>query len=196
MNMYSYKVLSELGNGSLETCADTRLVASDGASVRVHWPLLVARGVWWTRSADQDRVEDGDKVIIFNGVTIQELRKFDSEIYCDFPCYGWNPLDIPKRLKISAGEEDNGDCLVQWGGATSRQRPRQGSYRSGWWPPPPPPPGLSDNSDCVLAKSAEVGTVPLAEEAAIQSEAGVTSPVPEWVSEKLFVNSIRRKEGI
>ena len=32
-NMYSYKVLSELGNGSLETFADTRLVASDGASV-------------------------------------------------------------------------------------------------------------------------------------------------------------------
>ena len=31
---------------------------------------------------DQDRVEDGDKVIIFNGVTIQELRKFDSDIYC------------------------------------------------------------------------------------------------------------------
>ena len=53
-----------------------------------------------------------------------------------------------------------------------------------------PAPGLSDNSDCVLAESAEVGTVPLAEEAAIQSEAGVTSPVPEWVSEKLFVNSI------
>ena len=47
--------------------------------------------------ADQDRVEDGDRVIIFNGVTIQELRKFDSDIYCDFPCFGWNPLDIPKR---------------------------------------------------------------------------------------------------
>ena len=57
-------------------------------------------------------------------------------------------------------------------------------------------PALSDNSDCVLAESAEVGTVPFAEEAAIQSEAGETSPVPEWVSEKLFVNSIRRKEGI
>ena len=53
-----------------------------------------------------------------------------------------------------------------------------------------PAPALSDNSDCVLAESAEVGTVPLAEEAAIQSEAGVTSPVPEWVSEKLFVITI------
>ena len=59
-----------------------------------------------------------------------------------------------------------------------------------------PAPVLSDNSDCVLAESAEVGTVPFAEEAAIQSEAGETSPVPEWVSEKRFVNKIGRKEGI
>ena len=64
--------------------------------------------------ADQDRVEDGDRVIIFNGVTIQELRKFDSDIYCDFPCFGWNPLDIPKRLKIVAEEEDEDDFTVQW----------------------------------------------------------------------------------
>ena len=47
--------------------------------------------------ADQYRVEDGDRVIIFNGVTIQELRKFDSDIYGDFPCFGWNPLDISKH---------------------------------------------------------------------------------------------------
>ena len=40
-----------------------------------------------------------------------------------------------------------------------------------------PAPALSDNSDCVLAESAEDGTVLLAEEAVIQSEA---SPVPEW----------------
>ena len=149
------------------------------------------------------------------------------------------------------------------GRATSRQRPRQGSYRSGWWPAPAPlseaelsvltlaaavseaeltspavgarsdcvladfaeaeteqlgdlvnsesvfeaetspvsgegaghqgpaeagtvplglvaapAPVLSNNSDCVLAESSEAGTVPLAEEAAIQSKAGVTSPVP------------------
>ena len=233
--------------------------------------------------ADQDRVEDGDRVIIFNGVTIQELRKFDSDIYCDFPCFGWNPLDIPKRLKIVAEEEDDddGDCTVQWGashqqaeaeagklplglvaapaplteaelsvlnlaaavseaeltspavGASSdcvladfaeaeieqigdlvnsesvyeaetspvseRGAGHQGPAEAGIVPlslVAAPAPALSDNSDCVLAESAEVGTVPLAEEAAIQSEAGVTSPVPEWVSEKLFVNSIRRKEGI
>jgi len=40
-----------------------------------------------------------------------------------------------------------------------------------------PVPALSDNSDCVLAKSAEDGRVPLIEEAAIQSEA---SSVQEW----------------
>ena len=40
-----------------------------------------------------------------------------------------------------------------------------------------PAPALSDNSDCVLAESAEDGRVPLTEEAVIQSEA---SPVPEW----------------
>ena len=40
-----------------------------------------------------------------------------------------------------------------------------------------PAPVLSDNSDCVLAESAEAGRVPLTEEAAIQSEA---SSAPEW----------------
>ena len=60
-----------------------------------------------------------------------------------------------------------------------------------------PAPVLSDNSDCVLAESAEVGTIPLAEEAAIQSEAGMTSLVPELVSVCcLFVNSIWRKDGM
>ena len=262
--MYSYKVLSELGNGSLESFADTRLVASDGASVRVHWPLLVARDVWWTRSADQDRVEDGDRVIIFDGVTIQELRTFVSDIYCDFPCYGWNPLDIPKPLKIVAEEEDDGDCTVQWGASHQQAEAEAGKLPLGLVAAPAPlteaelsvlnlsaavseaeltspavgassdcvladfaeaeteqlgdlvnsdsvfeagvtspvsergaghqgpaeagivplslvaAPALSDNSDCVLAESAEAGRVPLAEEAAVESEAGVTSPVPEW----------------
>ena len=41
--MYSYRVLSELGNGSLETFADTRLVASDGASVHHQGPVSTIR---------------------------------------------------------------------------------------------------------------------------------------------------------
>ena len=63
--------------------------------------------------------------------------------------------------------------LCRGGGLATRGQPRQGQYRSVWWPPP----ALSDNSDCVLAESAEAGRVPLTEEAAIQSEA---SSVPEW----------------
>ena len=54
-------------------------------------------------------------------------------------------------------------CLSR--GLATRDQPRQGQYPSVWWPPP----ALSDNSDCVLAESAEVGSVSLAEEAAIQS---------------------------
>ena len=177
--MYSYKVLSELGNGSLESFADTRLVASDGASVRVHWPLLVARDVWWTRSADQDRVEDGDRVIIFHGVTIQELRKFVSDIYCDFPCFGWNPLDIPKPLKISAEEEDDGDCTVQWGASHQQTEAEAGKLPLGLVAAPAPlteaelsvlnlaaalseaeltSPAVGASSDCVLADFAEAET--------------------------------------
>ena len=55
--------------------------------------------------------------------------------------------------------------LCRGGGLVTRGQPREGQYRSVWWPPP----ALSDNSDCVLAESAEVGSVSLAEEAAIQS---------------------------
>ena len=189
--MYSYKVLSELGNGSLESFADTRLVASDGASVRVHWPLLVARDVWWTRSADQDRVEDGDRVIIFDGVTIQELRTFVSDIYCDFPCYGWNPLDIPKPLKIVAEEEDDGDCTVQWGASHQQAEAEAGKLPLGLVAAPAPlteaelsvlnlaaalseaeltSPAVGASSDCVLADFADA-------ERLFEAEA---SPVSEW----------------
>ena len=81
--------------------------------------------------ADQYRVEDGDRVIIFNGVTIQELRKFDSDIYGDFPCFGWNPLDIPKPMKISAEEEDGGDCTVQWGASHQQAEAKAGKLPLG-----------------------------------------------------------------
>ena len=111
--------------------------------------------------ADQDRVEDGDRVIIFNGVTIQELRKFDSDIYCDFPCFGWNPLDIPKPLKISAEEEDDGDCTEQWGASHQQTEAEAGKLPLGLVAAPAP---LSEAELSVLTLAAAV------------SEAELTSP--------------------
>ena len=114
--------------------------------------------------ADQDRVEDGDRVIIFNGVTIQELRKFDSDIYCDFPCYGWNPLDIPKRLKIVAEEEDDGDCTEQWGASHQQAEAEAGKLPLGLVAAPAP------------LTEAELSVLNLA---AALSEAELTSPAVE-----------------
>ena len=154
--------------------------------------------------ADQDRVEDGDRVIIFNGVTIQELRKFDSDIYCDFPCFGWNPLDIPKRLKIVAEEEDDddGDCTVQWGASHQQAEAEAGKLPLGLVAAPAPlteaelsvlnlaaalseaeltSPAVGASSDCVLADFAEAETEQLGDLVNSDSvfEAGVTSPVSE-----------------
>ena len=143
--------------------------------------------------ADQDRVEDGDRVIIFNGVTIQELRKFDSDIYCDFPCFGWNPLDIPKPLKISAEEEDDGDCTVQWGASHQQTEAEAGKLPLGLVPAPAvlslaaavseaelTSPAVGASSDCVLADLAEGETKQLGHlvnsESVFEAEA---SPVSE-----------------
>ena len=121
--------------------------------------------------ADQDKVEDGDRVIIFNGVTIQELRKFDSDIYGDFPCFGWNPLDIPKPLKISAEEEDDGDCTVQLGASHQQAEAEAGKLPLGLVAAPAvlslaaavseaelTSPAVGASSDCVLADLAEAET--------------------------------------
>ena len=152
--------------------------------------------------ADQDRVEDGDRVIIFNGVTIQELRKFDSDIYCDFPCFGWNPLDIPKPLKIVAEEEYDGDCTVQWGASHQQAEAEAGKLPLGLVAAPAPlteaelsvlnlaaalseaeltSPAVGASSDCVLADFAEAETEQLGDLVNSDSvfEAGVTSPVSE-----------------
>ena len=131
--------------------------------------------------------------MILPDVSYVELKTFVADIYCHHPHFGWSHLDIPQPRKLVSEEEDDCDYTVHWGAG------HQGPAEAGIVPlglVAAPTPALSDNSDCVLADSAEVGTVPLAEEAAIQSQAGVTSPVPEWVSEKLFVNSIWRKEGM
>ena len=73
--MHSKRILSELSNLSFGTFCDTRLVAgaSDGASVRVHWPLLVSRGVWWTQGVEEN-VEEGDRIVIFPDVSYVELK--------------------------------------------------------------------------------------------------------------------------
>ena len=75
--MHSKRILSELSNLSFETFCDTRLVAgaSDGASVRVHWPLLVSPGVWWTRGVEEN-VEEGDRIVILPDVSYVELKNF------------------------------------------------------------------------------------------------------------------------
>ena len=148
--MYSYQILSELGNLGL-AFADTRLVASDGASVRVHWPLLLARGVWWTAAACADQEHDGDRVIIFSNVTISELRQFVSSIYCEYPCCGWSSFDIPLKTEAES-EDDDIECeyTVHWGAG------HQGPAEAGTVPlglVAAPSPALSGDSECVLAVS-------------------------------------------
>ena len=71
--------------------------------------------------------------------------------------------DCGSVLAVSVSEAV--DSPVPGWGLVTRGQPREGQYRSVWWPPP----ALSDNSNCVIAMSAEVGSVPLTEEAAIQS---------------------------
>ena len=116
----------------------------------------------------------------FHGVTIhQELRKFVTDNYCDFPCFGWNPLDIPKPLKISAEEEDDGDCTVHWGASHQQAEAEAGKLPLGLVAAPAPlseaelsvlnlapavseaeltSPAVGASSDCVLADLAEAET--------------------------------------
>ena len=141
--MHSKRILSELSNLSFETFCDTRLVAgaSDGASVRVHWPLLVSRGVWWTRGVEEN-IENGDRIVILPDVSYVELKNFVADIYCHHPHFGWSHLDIPQPRKLVTEDDDDCDYTVHWGLAT-RGQPRLGQYRSVWWPPPHPSVSLS-----------------------------------------------------
>ena len=94
--------LSNLADGG-QFCADTRLVGSDGVSFRVHWPLLLARGVWWAKCVDQVQ-EDGDRVIIIPENS-RELRQFVDNLYCEYPCHGWSDVEIP-QLRLIVETED------------------------------------------------------------------------------------------
>ena len=84
--------LSNLADGG-QFCADTRLVGSDGVSFRVHWPLLLARGVWWAvKCVDQDQA-DGDRVILLPDINSRELRNFVDNLYSEYPCHGWSDVE-------------------------------------------------------------------------------------------------------
>ena len=95
--------LSNLADGG-QFCADTRLVGSDGVSFRVHWPLLLARGVWWAKCVDQDQADGEDRVILIPENS-RELRQFVDNLYCEYPCHGWSDVEIPQRRLIVETED-------------------------------------------------------------------------------------------
>ena len=82
----------------------------------------------------------------------------------------WRPRVSCAVLCPPAASNDCGSVLavsVSEAGVTSPVSEARGTVPLGLVAAPVP--ALSDNSDCVLAESAEVGSVSLAEEAAIQS---------------------------
>ena len=96
--------LSNLADGG-QFCADTRRVGSDGVSFRVHWPLLLARGVWWAvKCVDQDQA-DGDRVILLSDINSRELRNFVDNIYGENPCHGWSAVETHQQQMIVETED-------------------------------------------------------------------------------------------
>ena len=85
--------------------ADTRLVGSDGISFQVHWPLLLARGVWWAvKCVDQDQA-DGDRVILLPDINSRELRNFVDNLYSEYPCHGWSDVETQQQRMIVETED-------------------------------------------------------------------------------------------
>ena len=96
--------LSNLADGG-KFCADTRLVGSNGVSFRVHWPLLLARGVWWAvKCVDQDQA-DGDRVILLPDINSRELRNFVDNLYGEYPCHGWSDVETQQQQMIVETED-------------------------------------------------------------------------------------------
>ena len=102
-NIRGNPVLSELSNLSFGTFCDTRLVAgaSDGASVRVHWPLLVSRGVWWTRGVEENG-ENGDRIVILPDLSYVELKTFVTDIFCFDAAFGFEMKFWKYNFNMSA----------------------------------------------------------------------------------------------
>ena len=172
--MHSKRILSELSNLSFETFCDTRLVAgaSDGASVRVHWPLLVSRGVWWTRGVEEN-IENGDRIVILPDVSYVELKNFVADIYCHHPHFGWSHLDIPQPRKLVTEEDDDCDYTVPWG--AGHQGPAEaGTVPLGLVATPTP---FSEPELDVLALAAAVSRDDNNNSAALETEGELPSPV-------------------
>ena len=61
---------------------DTILVAKDGTEFKVHWIVLVSRGVWWTRTAGRGEEQaEGDKRVVLPDIPANEIKRFLNEIY-------------------------------------------------------------------------------------------------------------------
>ena len=61
---------------------DTILVAKDGTEFKLHWIVLVSRGVWWTRTAGRGEEQaEGDKRVVLPDIPASEIRRFLNEIY-------------------------------------------------------------------------------------------------------------------
>ena len=76
--------LRTLQSGGL--MCDTRLVTDSGHSVRVHWPLLSWRGVWWSELG-QHR-SHAETVVILAGVDQHQLNNFVENLYYSDTKYG------------------------------------------------------------------------------------------------------------
>ena len=76
-----------------EKCCDTILVSKDGEEFKVHWLVLVSKGVWWARR-DEERAE-GDIRVILPDIQTSDVRRFVDEIYGgDVNVEPINPLTI------------------------------------------------------------------------------------------------------
>ena len=123
-------------------CADTRLIGSDGISFQVHWPLLLARGVWWAKWVDQDQA-DGDRVILLPHINSRELRNFVDNIYGEYPCHGWSDVETQQQQMIVETEDGQPHHhRGQWQGwgeqRCSRQQWLCRSVRLSWASSPAP----------------------------------------------------------
>ena len=65
-----------------EKFCDTILVAKDGTEFKLHWIVLVSRGVWWTRTAGRGEEQaEGDQRVVLPDIPASDIERFLNEIY-------------------------------------------------------------------------------------------------------------------